>query len=132
MAWQTLCSRETIADGQARGFDPQGLGRTTVFVIHWQRQWRAWRDWCPHWHTGPMAWRRNAYFSGDGQTVMCHAHGACFHPLSGECTRGPCLGQGLLPVTMRVDDTGGIQIDLDNSPSLPAAGPTRATEPPSP
>ena len=124
MPWQTLCSSEAIADGQARGFDTQGRGRPNVFVMRWQGQLRAWHDWCPHWGAGPMAWRRDAYFSGDGEALMCHAHGARFHPLSGACTLGPCLGQSLWPVTMRVDDTGGIQVDMGDGPPLPAPAPT--------
>ncbi len=111
MSWQTLCPSEAIAEGQARGFDPQGVGRSTVFVVRWQGQWRAWHDWCPHWGTGPMAWRKDAYFSGDGQALMCHAHGARFDPLSGQCTLGPCMGQALRPAPLRLDKTGAIEIE---------------------
>jgi nitrite reductase/ring-hydroxylating ferredoxin subunit len=55
---------------------------------------------------------------------MCHAHGARFHPLSGECTLGACLGQGLRPVPMRVDNAGGIQVDMGDGPPLPTPAPT--------
>lgn len=114
MSWHTLCPSKAIANGQARGFDPQGLGRTTVFVVRWQGQWRAWHDWCPHWRTGPMAWRRDAYFSGDGQALMCHAHGARFDPLSGQCTLGPCQGQALRPVVLRLNESAEIEINTDS------------------
>jgi nitrite reductase/ring-hydroxylating ferredoxin subunit len=119
-SWTTLCHGESIAEGQARGFDLDGQGQTTVFVLHWQGQWRAWHDWCPHWRTGPMAWRRDAYFSGDGQSLMCHAHGARFDPLSGACTLGPCQGQALWPVALRLDPAGWVQIDPAQGPPLPA------------
>lgn len=122
MSWQTLCSSEAIAEGQARGFDPQGVGRSTVFVVRWQGQWRAWHDWCPHWGTGPMAWRKDAYFSGDGQALMCHAHGARFDPLSGQCTLGPCMGQALRPATLRLDKTGAIEIDTTSLSTLSIQG----------
>jgi|GEM_PF-169692 len=116
VTWTTLCHAESMADGQARGFDLHGRGQATVFVIRWQGQWRAWYDWCPHWRTGPMAWRRDAYFSGDGQALMCHAHGARFDPLSGVCKLGPCQGQALWPVAMRLDPAGMVQIDLGHAP----------------
>jgi nitrite reductase/ring-hydroxylating ferredoxin subunit len=60
-----------------------------------------------------MAWRRHAYFSGDGHSLMCHAHGARFDPLSGQCTLGPCQGQALRPVALRLDSAGAIEIDTD-------------------
>lgn len=116
MNWRTLCHAEAIAEGQARGFDPQGVGHSTIFVIRWQGQWRAWYDWCPHWRTGPMAWRRDAYFSADGQALVCHAHGARFDPLSGACTLGPCQDQALWPVAMRLDPAGRVQVDLGQGP----------------
>jgi nitrite reductase/ring-hydroxylating ferredoxin subunit len=114
VSWHTLCPSKAIANGQARGFDPEGLGRITVFVVRWEGQFRAWYDWCPHWRTGPMAWRRDAYFSGDGQALMCHAHGARFDPLSGQCTLGPCQGQALRSVVMRLNESAEIQINTDS------------------
>jgi len=111
--WHTLCPSDAIAEGQDLGFDPEAQGQTTVFVLRWRGQWHAWQDWCPHWGTGPMAWRRHAYFSGDGQSLMCHAHGARFDPLSGLCTLGPCQGQALRPVALRLDASGAIEIDTD-------------------
>ena len=121
MSWQPLCPSEAITEGRALGFDPQQVGHTTVLVLRWQGQVRAWQDWCPHWQTGPLAWRRDAYFSGDGQALMCHAHGARFDPLSGLCTLGPCLGQALRPVALRLDPAGTIEIDTDtlNTPQTP-------------
>ncbi len=111
MNWATLCPAETIAPGQSRGFDPLGSGRASLFVVNWQGQWRAWEDWCPHWQTGPMAWRKDAYWSGDGQALACHAHGARFDPLTGLCTLGPCLGQSLRSVPLRQDTQGWLQVD---------------------
>jgi nitrite reductase/ring-hydroxylating ferredoxin subunit len=113
MAWFNLCSRDEIASGQARGFDPQPGSGSPLFVVHHQGQWRAWRDWCPHWRAGPMAWRRHAYLSADGSAIVCHAHGASFDPLSGICTLGPCPGERLRHVELRIDAKHQVQVWLD-------------------
>ncbi|MFM6996672.1 MAG: Rieske (2Fe-2S) protein [Limnohabitans sp.] len=122
MTWQTLCPSTDIPEGQVRGFDPLGTGQSALLVLHWQGQWRAWQDWCPHWQTGPMAWRRHAYWSGDRQALVCHAHGARFDPLSGVCTLGPCLGQSLRPLALRLGAQGQIEVDL--APLIPQPEPT--------
>lgn len=47
-----------------------------------------------------MAWRKDAYLSGDGQHIVCHAHGARFDIATGVCNLGPCLGHALTPVRL--------------------------------
>jgi nitrite reductase/ring-hydroxylating ferredoxin subunit len=69
-----------------------------------------------------MAWRRHAYWSGDRQALVCHAHGARFDPLSGACTLGPCLGQSLRPLALRLGAQGQIEVDL--APLIPQPEPT--------
>ena len=70
---------------------------------------RAYLDACPHYDGTPMAWRTDAYLSGDGAHLACHSHGARFEirPPASACS-GPCLGQRLQAVPIRVVD-GAIQ-----------------------
>lgn len=124
MTWHPLCHADDIQPGQARGFDPLATGRPTMFVAHLDGALRAWHDWCPHWQTGPMAWRKDAYLSGDGQALMCHAHGARFDPLTGVCTLGPCLGERLRPIELRRDPQGRLEAHLDTEhPSNESSAP---------
>lgn len=116
MAWRSLGQADDIPPGQARGFDPRAEGRNTLFVANLGGQLRGWRDWCPHWQTGPMAWRKDAYISGDGEALMCHAHGARFDPVTGVCTLGPCLGERLQPIALRRKPDGQLEADLDGLP----------------
>lgn len=60
-----------------------------------------------------MAWRKDAYLSGDRRSIMCHAHGARFDPLTGLCTEGPCLGERLQPVPLRQDALGHLEVELE-------------------
>lgn len=99
---------DDLRDPGVRGFDPDGAGRDTLFVVRRGGELRAYRDACPHFGDTPMAWRKDAYLNGDGTRIVCHAHGAQFDIASGECLLGPCLGQRLTPVDIDVTSDGDI------------------------
>lgn len=102
MSTQHLCDFDDLPDGKSRGFDPDGCGQDTVLLVRRGESVYAYRDACPHLGGTPMAWRKDAYLSGDGQHIVCHAHGARFDVTTGDCVLGPCLGQSLerLPITI--------------------------------
>lgn len=102
-----LCQLQDLPEGSARGFDTEGAGRDTIFVVHLHGV-RAWRNACPHWADTPMAWRTDAYLSGDGGHIMCHAHGARFDVRSGICVHGPCVGSALTSIPIFISDEGEI------------------------
>ncbi|WP_022982105.1 Rieske (2Fe-2S) protein [Ideonella sp. B508-1] len=112
-ALRPLCHRDTLADGQARGFDLEGEGQDQFFLVGHGGALHAWRNACPHVDGAPMAWRRDAYLSPDGRQVMCHAHGARFEPDTGRCVQGPCLGQHLQPVPLHIDAQGQVWRAVD-------------------
>lgn len=95
MSAQHLCDFDDLPDGDSRGFDPDGRGQDTVLLVRRGERVYAYRDACPHLGGTPMAWRKDAYLSGDGQHIVCHAHGARFDIATGACVLGPCLGQSL-------------------------------------
>ncbi len=105
-----LCHLSELPEGGCRGFDPRGEGRDTMFVVRRGDALHAWRDACPHWEGAPMAWRKDAYLSGDRQHIVCHAHGARFDIASGLCLQGPCVGQSLTPVPLLVAEDGEIRL----------------------
>lgn len=104
-----LCHRDELPEGTSRGFDPCRRGRDTIFVVR-KDGVHAWRNACPHWADTPMAWRKDAYLSGDGQTIACHAHGARFEIDTGLCVLGPCVGQRLTPIPLILTDDGAIRV----------------------
>jgi nitrite reductase/ring-hydroxylating ferredoxin subunit len=99
-----LCRLDELPDGGSRGFDPHRTGQDTVFVVRQGDRVHAWRDACPHYGDTPLAWRKDAYLSAAGDSIVCAAHGARFDIATGVCTLGPCLGQRLQPVELVVDD----------------------------
>ena len=103
-----LARIDELPDPGAQGFDPDGVGRDTLFVVRRGAQVRAYRDACPHFGDTPMAWRKDAYLNRDGTRIVCHAHGAQFDIASGECLLGPCLGKRLTPVGIEMTSDGDI------------------------
>ena len=105
-----LCHLADLPDGDARGFDPQRTGQDSVLVVRKGQRLHAYRDLCPHYGDTPMAWRRHAYLNAERSQLVCAAHGALFEIESGLCTRGPCLGQSLVPVRLEVSDDGAVYL----------------------
>jgi len=107
--WQQI---DSPTEGAAVCFDMQASMRlpdgTSIdvaeqgFVVCFQGELRAWRNHCPH-AGSPLDWIPGQFFSGDGESLVCHTHHAVFEPLSGECLAGPCP-RGLYPLPLRILD----------------------------
>jgi len=109
-----LCRVEDIPDGASRGFDPDGVGRDTLFIVRQGAQLHAWRDQCPHEGDTPLPWRRHAYLNARRTRIVCFAHGAQFDITSGVCVLGPCRGSALAPVELRITDSGEVCLSSTN------------------
>jgi nitrite reductase/ring-hydroxylating ferredoxin subunit len=42
------------------------------------------------------------FFTRDGKFFICQTHSALYDPLTGLCTDGPCVGEKLRPIRIRV------------------------------
>jgi nitrite reductase/ring-hydroxylating ferredoxin subunit len=103
-----LCALQDLPDGAARGFVVAGL-RQKVVVVRQGEALHGYLDSCPHYAGGtPMAWRSDAYLNGAGTHLACHSHGALFEIDTGVCVLGPCLGQRLRTVELKVTQQGRI------------------------
>jgi nitrite reductase/ring-hydroxylating ferredoxin subunit len=103
-----LCQAADIAEGTARGFAFGDMDKDLIFVMRHGGALRAYYNACPHMAGAPLPWRKDAYLSADRSLIVCHAHGARFHPESGLCVLGPCVGQSLRVAPIRVDEDGVI------------------------
>jgi nitrite reductase/ring-hydroxylating ferredoxin subunit len=102
-----LCGADEIGEGRARGFDLDGEGEDTIFVVRVGGRLSAWRNQCPH-QGAPMALRRDVYLNAAGDRIVCYAHGAEFAPDSGVCLIGPCVGGRLRPAAVEIDEHGAL------------------------
>jgi len=110
-----LCTLEDIPERGARGFDPQQRGHDTVFVVRQGQSVYAYRDLCPHYGNTTLPWRKDGYLDRGGEVILCAAHGACFEITTGLCTSGPCLGESLIQVPLRVSNDGEVLATLDDN-----------------
>ena len=109
--FKPLCSIDELPDGDSRGFDPLQQGQDSVLLVRRGALVHAWRDACPHLGT-PMAWRRHAYLNAARDRIVCAAHGALFEIDTGVCTQGPCLGEHLTALPVRVGADGAVAVRL--------------------
>ncbi len=105
MAEHVLCAAADVPDGSGRGFVfGTGTGRRAVFVIRRGPDVYAYENSCPHVGT-PLDWIPDQFLDRDGSHILCSTHGALFRIEDGHCVSGPCAGDTLKPVAIRV--TGG-------------------------
>jgi ketohexokinase len=100
-----LCRLDELADPGSRGLLlPLSAGADLAcFVVRLGDQVHAYHNACPH--TGaPLEWRAHQFLDADGRFVQCALHGALFTPADGRCVHGPCAGDQLRPVPVRVRD----------------------------
>ena len=99
--WIKLGHLNDIDDGCARGFDPHQLGRDSLFVL---------RKGDRGYEGTSMAWRKDRFLNKAGTRIICGAHGAQFDTETGECLIGPCPGQSLEKVILRLTETGELYL----------------------
>nr|BFE98199.1 hypothetical protein GCM10020185_87350 [Pseudomonas brassicacearum subsp. brassicacearum] len=89
-----LSRLDELVEGEARGFDPLGTGKDSVFALRHDGEVRVYRNSCPHLAVR-LEYRKDRFLSVDGRQIVCYAHGARFLPDTGLCVYGPCLGESL-------------------------------------
>ena len=108
--WLTLCELQDLPARGARGFSVAGPGSTRVVVFQEHSKLSAYLNSCPH--TGvPLDWAPNVFMDSEDKYLQCATHGALFVPETGKCVAGPCIGDRLRAVPVRVVYST-IQVDL--------------------
>ncbi|HEX7731396.1 MAG TPA: Rieske 2Fe-2S domain-containing protein [Rhodanobacter sp.] len=97
-----LCRLEQIPDGGVTAVeDVAALDGESVIVERHGDRVRAWLNVCPH------AGRRLDYAPGrfllKDELLICAVHGASFHRGDGVCVAGPCRGERLRALAVRVE-----------------------------
>ena len=100
---EPLCRLSDLPEGRSVGFDPLGEGRDTMFIVRKGDRLHAWRNLCPHYDRARMAWKKDEFLNGDRSRIMCAAHGALFGIEDGICEIGPCIGERLTRVPLKLE-----------------------------
>jgi nitrite reductase/ring-hydroxylating ferredoxin subunit len=72
------------------------------FVVNHDGTYRAYVNRCPHVGTPLDLWD-NEFLAEDGRTLVCATHGAVFEPATGRCLGGPCAGDSLTALPLRLE-----------------------------
>lgn len=99
-----LCRLEEIAVGGSKGVLPDARGRPRGFLVRQADRVTGYVNICPHHDRAPLEWKTDAFLNGAGDHIQCASHGALFRIEDGYCVIGPCTGQSLRPLAIRVED----------------------------
>lgn len=77
--------------------------RVDGFLINDQGSFHAYVNRCRH-MTTPLDFVRDQFLSDDRRHLMCYTHGALYEFATGLCVAGPCKGESLYRLPVRVDD----------------------------
>jgi nitrite reductase/ring-hydroxylating ferredoxin subunit len=98
-----LCALVDLAEGVPRGLTADGDEPLDLLVMRQGGRIVAYVNRCPHRGT-PLDWAPDRFLAPDGQHFQCATHGARFRIADGYCVAGPCRGERLSPVAVRVED----------------------------
>ncbi|HKY10057.1 MAG TPA: Rieske 2Fe-2S domain-containing protein [Candidatus Binatia bacterium] len=76
--------------------------RLDGFLINDRGSFHAYVNRCRHMPT-PLDFVRDEFISDDGRFLRCYTHGALYEFSTGLCVDGPCKGESLYRLPVRVD-----------------------------
>ena len=99
-----LCSLSDLADPDSRSFSVgEGDWPLRGFLVRRGEQVFAYINRCPH-AGHPLNLRLDRFLTADGALILCNSHGAVFEIHTGVCVAGPCPGQSLRPIPVRIEN----------------------------
>lgn len=100
-----VCAVADINDPGAKEFEIENSRgqKWYGFVVRKGKDVYAYANSCPH--TGAMLnWGPDRFLTRVGNQIMCGVHGALFEIETGYCIAGPCQGQALRDLDVRIED----------------------------
>lgn len=100
---RVLCSLAELGADGCRGFTVgEGDWPLRGFVVGHGGDVRAYVNQCPH-AGHPLNLKPHGFLTPDGALILCSSHGALFEKRTGYCVAGPCSGQSLRRVPIRIE-----------------------------
>jgi nitrite reductase/ring-hydroxylating ferredoxin subunit len=99
---EALFKLDELPDGESRAISLHIDGREReMFAVRTLDEFFVYENSCPH--TGAtLNWSPDQFLSEDKTVIQCANHDARFTIEDGTCVAGPCAGQALKPVQVRV------------------------------
>jgi nitrite reductase/ring-hydroxylating ferredoxin subunit len=117
---RVICRLDDLGDSGARGF-AIGTGDWPLrgFVVRVNKEVRGFINRCPH-AGHPLNLRPHGFLTQNSDLILCSSHGALFEKLTGYCLAGPCAGQSLRAVPLKVE-SGFVMLADEADPEALAA-----------
>ena len=98
-----LFSIDGIVDGECRTISiADGAFTKEIFAVFKDNEFYVYQNNCPH--TGaPLDWMPNQFLNLDKTHIQCSTHHALFRIGDGFCVAGPCTGQSLKKIAVKVE-----------------------------
>lgn len=98
-----LCTLDELAESGSKEFS-LGAGDWPLrgFVVRRANEVAAYVNRCPH-AGHPLNLWPDRFLTADGSLLLCNSHGAMFDPTTGVCVDGPCIGERLQSLPIRVE-----------------------------
>ena len=98
------CEIDALPPGATLKFRLTCDGRSVEgFALNHEGRVHAYVNRCAHVGTPLDLWP-NEFLAEDGRTIVCATHGALYAPDTGLCTAGPCAGDRLTPLPVRLEE----------------------------
>ena len=109
----TLCAIDDLADPGCREFK-WGAGDWPLefFAVRKGGQVSGFINRCPH-AGNPLNWQPDRFLNREGDLILCNSHGAVFRIDDGVCVGGPCPGEALAAVALRVEDGQVVAVEVE-------------------
>jgi nitrite reductase/ring-hydroxylating ferredoxin subunit len=100
---RVICRLDDIQPDGSRGF-AIGSGDWPLrgLVVRLNNEVRGFINRCPH-AGHPLNLRPHLFLTADSSLILCSSHGALFEKVTGYCIAGPCAGQSLAPLPLKVE-----------------------------
>ncbi|TQV64631.1 MAG: Rieske 2Fe-2S domain-containing protein [Halothiobacillaceae bacterium] len=100
---EQLCPLASLPDPGSRGFEAEVDGvMRPIFIVRQGREVKGYLNHCPH-IGAELNGQPDAFLDGDQRHILCVLHGALFEIGDGRCIAGPCHGEALTPVDIRLE-----------------------------
>lgn len=108
-----LATLDALADGGLLEVDAEVDGVAESLILHRDGDdVRAWLNICPH-AGRRLDWAPGKFLLSKEGLLVCAAHGASFELREGVCVAGPCRGESLRAVAVRMVDGVALLAPLD-------------------
>jgi nitrite reductase/ring-hydroxylating ferredoxin subunit len=99
-----VCHKEDIPENGSKGFSIEArTGEIEFFVVRKNNHYFAYVNSCPHTNIN-LEWVPDQFLDMNNNLIQCSLHGAKFMIEDGYCISGPCQGQKLKALDVRIED----------------------------